>query len=531
MQVESYVTAIQSDTSLTAINNLYTDTSTTVPQMAWYIPQWHTGDCGLSWLSKHWYGAMGAQPNLYPSGGGTLTANIAGRVADGGNNGNEWTHGTYADGVRGGPGRSRAVRDLAFYESFAWDYELRHYWNYVTGFAHSGSVYNTETVLGQIQSTSQILSLSVPGFPDMNLNGQWNQNIALMRVFQIYPDFRANGGNTYGWPVREGGENGSNTVVERGGMSSGYATDSNFFMNPTAPATRYLRCWVDSACNTNIAPSLWGFWGVTSAGEVGPLLHNDPGFNRSTIPPSHINTSSATNAATCASLTGWPCPANFRGDVVISRGGPWAKTDTFLYYGSRVYWSDHDVPENGTLRIYKVGELIGTDSNPPNDAGSGVTNESVVGDMFQFGGSGSAQPGQQTGVYGASPIVRWASANHGSWNAAYGDKDSQYSYLCSDLSQAYTTRINYFLRCIFHMKPTGGEEIIAQLDTIATPSPTQMVAHIHYQQNGETGISAYKEGTTTCPGGCAALNANRAVQSMETGVADGDAKIRRRILG
>jgi hypothetical protein len=165
--------------------------------------------------------------------------------------------------------------------------------------------------------------------------------------------------------------------------------------------------------------------------------------------------------------------------------------------------------------------------------------------MMQFGGADSYANGNPE-IPDVAPIIRWASANHGTWNSAYGDQNSRYMYACSDLSGANVNNWRnplsfsnggYAQRCVVHFKKAGNDEFILQWDTakmdpVAYPSGLTggILAHIHYVQNGETTSvgSAYSEGHTSAPGGEAYLNANKtgsgttpAIQSLEDGGSDG----------
>jgi hypothetical protein len=122
-------------------------------------------------------------------------------------------------------------------------------------------------------------------------------------------------------------------------------------------------------------------------------------------------------------------------------------------------------------------------------------------------------------------IARWASANSGSWNTAYGDASSRYAYAMADLGGTYHTTYNRVHRHFIHFKKPGTEEILMQFDDIdLSNAPNQVEVHIHYPQNGETaatlgGGETYNEGNTTCPGtgGCAGLDSARLIVSLEDG--------------
>ena len=49
--------------------------------MLYIAHQWTSGDCGLSWLQKHWSGGVNSLPSLYLGGGGSETAETTVRAA------------------------------------------------------------------------------------------------------------------------------------------------------------------------------------------------------------------------------------------------------------------------------------------------------------------------------------------------------------------------------------------------------------------------------------------------------------------
>jgi hypothetical protein len=414
----------------------------------------------------------------------------------------------------------RAAFDLTLNQSAVFDYELQHYMAYGAGWLHSGALYSG-IVGGNLGITPWILSMSVPTFPSMDQAGGWLQDLPFYKMYNFYPDtqYFAGWGEDVVMPGRFGAQNGSPQLTPRTVVTGGYVIDPNFVFNPTSSGAQYLRDWL-----TNIPGySMWSYSGVQTELVGIAFLHNDPriGTMDYTTQP-HQYLFQSNSASVCASLTGWPCPANFRGDAAVSRTGFSSRADTFLRYESRTWWGDHDNPENGMLSVYKVGELLNTDQGIP---GAGVEGDdnTTIGDMLQFGGVKSTVGGSYTNTPGTTPITMWASANHGSWKTQYGDQASQFMWVCSNLAGAYTNAINYAQRCIAHLKPTSGAELIVQWDSVSVPSPTSIATHVHYTQNGETGVSAYPEGHTTCPGtgGCGSLNSSRSIQSLETGTNDG----------
>ena len=520
----SYVSAINSDTSLTVINSWHPATSTTIPSLVWFFPKWAPGDCGMFHRNKYWVGSFGSQPAVYPT-GGTLTAAIPGGAVptlatDGGNNTATWAASHVVLDLATAADDPRAIRDLAWAQSFGFDYELRHYMNYGSPM-HSGSAYTYANTMRGVHQFAEQLAISIPTYPSMDLTGPWVMNASISKMFMVYPD--NDGGVTE--ITRYGTETNNNTSTYSGRYLTvtGVTLDPVFNWAPTSSNARYFRNFLE-----RVQPySLWGYQGVTDDYQYLDVIHNDPRVVSSdyTVQPTQY-AFKANSSARCASLTGWPCPPLFRGDVVVSRTSWTDKAATSMYYGSRTWWGDHDNPENGTLRIYKVGELVMTDYYPPGgQAASGNPDQTSMGDMIQFGGAASMVGGIFTQTAGITPITRWASGNHGTWDPAYGDQNSRYAYVCSDLSGVYLTPMNHALRCVSHFKKAGTDEFIVQHDDVdVTGHPIAIETHIHYNQNGEAATPfTYSEGDTTCPGsgGCLSLNTNRAVQSLEDGGTNG----------
>jgi hypothetical protein len=543
---QSYVSAITDDTHLTVINNAGV-TATSTPSILWYVPQWKTGDCGLISLSKLQLVYPGAPSLLYPKQGGWYANNgSAQQPFYGGNWWGSYGYGHMVLDFQLAPFDFRAVKDLAQIQSFVFDYYVGHYMNYITGPAHSGSSYDEGIILDDARTNAQILAMSIPTFPAMDLTGAWVTQPAIWRMYEPLPDIRYTGdSSTYPyafWHTRYGTEQSYNPLVASTGPTGAIANDNVFTLAPTSAASTYYRNWLETSMNAK-GTGEFSMWGPHSAGQsniVFGFLWHDPriasiGY---TVQP-HQYLFQTSSHATAAALTGEAYPLTERGDAVISRQDWTTLTGSHLYYGSRSYWWDHDANENGTLRLYKVGELLNIDTYyPGSPAQVQYPPETIMGDMMMFdteannysGGtwSGNLQQGDWSGTPtpGSSPIVRWASANHGSWDTAYGDQASKSMLACSDLTGAYTLSLNYALRCIAHFKAPGADEFIMQFDTASPTSPIAITTHVHYPQNGEASSgAAYPKGHTTCPGtgGCGSLNTSRLVQELETGVADGHA--------
>jgi hypothetical protein len=233
-------------------------------------------------------------------------------------------------------------------------------------------------------------------------------------------------------------------------------------------------------------------------------------------------------------MMGLSCPETHRADAVISRTGWTNKTDTHVLFLADSFWNDHNIPEGGSLRLYKVGHLLNSDSAPPGAGTAGSLASDIYDTMPLFGGASSVNTGElQNLVPATSFISRWASGNSGSWDTAYGDAGSRYAYAMADLSGSYTRTYNRVQRHFAHFKKAGTEEVLMQFDDIdASNAPTSVEVHIHYPQNGETagqlgGGETYNEGNTTCPGGCGSLDTTRLIVSLEDGGTNGQDPVRK----
>lgn len=523
----SYVSVINSDTSLTVINGAATAASST-PSLLWYLQKWQTGDCGVIQEEKHWPGYPGIQPKVY-TGGGTLMITASGNIVEDSNNVNTLVAGHLMLDLAVAPDDQRAINDAAYVESFGFDYNLRHLMNYGTGFTHSGAAYTPARIFTDMNNFVITLG-NVPGFPSMGQTTPWMQNQSLYKMFGTLPDIRDGLVTSMGWGTDNQNCTAAPQISARILCATGYLLDPTFYYNPTSLNAQYLANWMQTI--TPASPQIWNHTGAAvDYFAAAPLLRIDPRQPSSdyTAQP-HQRLFQESSYATCASLTNWPCPQTFRGDAVISRGGAWTdKTSTFLYFGNRAFYGDHDNPSPGMVTIYKVGELLARDHYPPWDSdSSGSPDDSAVAQSLRFGNANHFKLGAFANPItpGITPIVRWASGNHGSWDTAYGDQNSTYSYTCADLAGGYTVTIDHAIRCMIHLKKPGTEEIIAQADDVdVTSAPTPVETHFNYTQTGETATigltfpSSYTEGSTTCPGsgGCASLNTNRTIFEAEDG--------------
>ena len=540
---ESYVSVINSDTSMTVINSSSSVASTSVPSIVWILHQWQPGDCGLRWAQNHWGGAMGASPSLYPPNGGVLSAvQITGTVPQtptlGGNNGYTRTAAWTALNLELVDDDARAIPALAESESQFWDWHMRLTWNYSTGLEHSGAAYSFGRVELDGQRGVFALAQSVPALASgMDLTGNWVSQVPMMQMYATYPDRRWDGYHFDPWPTRWGASTAVNAINGSYSAAS-WQTQPSFYWLPNDIRTQYFFKFASTFCcvfhGTDLNP--WAdIWDQGSAWFG--LMAVDPRITGAdyTVQPNQYAFVNSSAATACAN-TGWSCPASTRADGVISHTG-WGSlaspnlTATQVFFDARSFVGDHDAQEMGSLRIYKVGHLLNMDNNPP---GNGIeqSDTTTIDTVPRLGGRTATQSMQgppTTNNPAASNITRWASASHGTWDMSYGDANSRYAYAMADLTGAYLNPPNRAQRHMIHFKKPGTEEIVIQFDDIdVSNTPTQVETHIHYAQNGETNIDGYNEGNTTCPGngGCSALNSSRLIQSMEDGNSDGRDPVR-----
>lgn len=519
---ESYVSAVNADASLTVISPTNVLANAT-PSILWWNTQWRTGDCGLGWLQKHWVGYMGAVTALYPVRGGQTSDPISGPYI-GQNNGNTWVAGHLAMDFAAAADDPRALRDLAAIHTAWFDYFLRWGLHYFTGFAADGSYYSfgrdTIDAPDAAWLVQNALAGAVPAYPSMDTSGNWIKGVTLLRMYLPYPDLRWDPGvgMNVAWPARFGAQTGQNQIEGNSQLGAAWILDHGFAFAPGAPATQYLKNWLG-------AHDLASQYRIESGYAVQALLKLDPrivSLDYTAQPHQYLFT--ATSQPVCAALTGWPCPSTFRGDGVISRTGWTTSTDTHVMFEARAYWGGHDTPEIGSLRVYKAGALLDSDSLP---AGAGIETYDTtrLDTAIEFGGANSIYGGQSLNAPATANIIRWASANHGAWDTAYGDQNSTYAYALADLSGAYQTTYNRVQRHFIHFKKPGTEEILVQFDDVdATNAPTALRTQVHYPQNGELASAGadYDEGQTTCPGpnGCSGLNVDRLILEQENGGSD-----------
>lgn len=526
--IGSYVVTTSSDTSLVVRNSSGITASTTVPQIVYIAHQWKTGDVGLAWLACFWAGGISCQPNPF-NGGGDLTANLGPPLynVDSGNNAGVWFSNRIPLGIVLCPYYPGACTDLTTEQTWAWDYWFAQYWTYISGFSHSGGAYDLETIMAPFQGTPVSVQWGIPTYPDMNLHGQWMQDILRMKMYSIFPDFEFYGGSSA--PVfviqRRGDYTGvASFMAFNLGTAANYLSDLNFVINPTLSATKYFRSFLGgcgAGCNPYLTTPYWGL--QVQQDGIGPVLYND---NRQphldfTAQPHQYHFGDYTNYAVAKALTGLDRGVTFRGDGIVSLTG-WGGCQDYLFSGYRTWWSDHDHPQNGMLRAYSCGDLLGNDSNLPSDSQNSAPqdNEAVYGDTTVIGGVYSFQGGFSNNTPAESPVIQWWCQNRGTWDCPYGDQNSQAAAWAADMHSAYTDTFTTFVDRVIDSKATGADHVFLHIVSVVQPVANTVAKHVHMMQTPSVTQASYPTGTTSCPGsgGCASLNTNgRIVKEVEDG--------------
>lgn len=545
---ECYVTAVTDDTHLVVTVNSpsvqeVADRIGTSSRTLWIARKWAIGDAGVNWVQKHWIASPGAQPVTYPAQGGDATGWNYGGVREpavGSNNGilNAFAH--MAMGITAAQyGDHRGVEDAARHETYGFDYELSHYMRYLTGPGHSGAYYSFGVIYGMGFLAEEMAS--IPGFPAMDWT--WLMNTATWSQYSLYPDLNnTSSGGTFdprtGTLMGYASETGNGAVLQPGNSAQGQLFAPIFSVAPTSDQAKYARHWLSNSTSLDM-------WTASAASsnylEPRALIHNPNNipsldYKNQPLQFAFLKGSQATGCA----LTGWVCDPDISGNSVISRTSWSDRSAGLLYFGARTYAGDHDMPQNGDLWYYQVGGLLNGDAATGLYIG-GKFDFTAHGGMPRFGNDSHLSPSPETldsngqPSFGKSPMTQWYSDNHGTWDTQYGDKDGNFVWSCANLIPAYVgITIDRARKCVaefkdFSVNGNTGEHIFAQWDSIATTTtPMSVETHVHYVQNGQGTMGtisccmSYTEGNTTCPGagGCASINTNRAVQSLQDGSTD-----------
>jgi len=537
----SYVTAINSDTSLSVLNMNCTSARST-PKMLWYLHSWQAGDAGFKWYGNHWQGAFG-KPVAHPaSGGGLLHCSSApSGVCFGANNDVLYSMSRAGLAMALAPYDPRAVEDIGLAGGYASDFMLSYFANYFAGQMQPGGQYSLG-VLYAYGFMAQRLFAPFTGFPANDT--AFAKSGAQYKLYSLLPDMNWNAPTPRPTPMAFGNQSSQLQIDSGSAMIQAYGLDPIFGLAPFSTEAKQLAYFMGpqwSAWNSNVAHRL-KFDGIAA-------LHNDP--RTLTAATSYLSAPlqrifNASNAGVCTSLLGTSgpyCPPAMKSGSFISRTTwtdplatpPTGRTGTLTYFGARtMVVNDHDSPQCGVTYISKVGQLIGLDGTGSNSLLDTSTDLDFVringtGTNRNFGLIASANNGLPAISF--CPVTHWYQNNHGSLDPAYGDQSSKTVYGCAALHGAYFPgTIDFGSRCVADLKDTAlnggtGEQVIVQktlVDSATTSQPIE--TYIHYSQNRQTYDGAetvgdtYNEGDTTCPGGCENINTNRIIQSVEDGV-------------
>ena len=529
------VVSVQDDTHMTVINagnNFYASTS--VFTEAWRIQKFvggPGGSCGRLVANEHWMGAAFAPSTMYlPSGSGLSGTNFP---MDSSNNQITMIEARFIMGFAMADDDPRALADVERCQWWYFDTIFKFTMNYFTGYTQSGSVYGPTRVLRDHTMLLWSLTRAVPTFPDMDL-ATWWKGPTLQKMYNPPPDYKGGSSWTFGYGASNGQPSSSFPLNQPYSSPNGsdYITDGGTIFAPTAQSSRFLTNWL--AVNENMAYRYRQIDPWDSHIAVMAVDPRNPQSDYTTQPKQYLFQKTAHDR--CVSLTGWPCPIYLRGDAVISRTD-WAPRTaptcgTVAQFQARTLWNDHDNYQAGTLHVYKCGYLLGNDFFPPGQDEEGV-DDTYLDSVPNIGGFHNTrhQPaafhgqGDNNGTTAAYAFIsRWYSGNHGTWDRAYGDQDSKAVYAMANMSGYWTTHYNHVLKGFAHFKKPGTvEAVVEHLDMDIANAPASIQVGLHYTQNGEQpggdhlDATDYNEGDTTCPGGCANVNANRVILSRQSG--------------
>jgi hypothetical protein len=323
--------------------------------------------------------------------------------------------------------------------------------------------------------------------------------------------------------------------------------DSAFWFSPKDTTTAYFRNWAINALggNGSILDDLGSDFAAIGSLCIDPRAGGSGSVDYSSQPHQYLF--AKTNQAQVMGLSGVGAPASLpsvNGLAFVSRTG-WGNyggshtTDSLLLHRVAGFAGDYD-NLGAETKVYKMGMLIGVDSYV--DAGVSANGDlSVVGSAVRFGDPDSPWNEFKYDQYaapdapGGTALLRWSSANHGSWPQAYGDQSSTYAHMCADSAGSYRADSTYnwhvasAMRCLTDFKRDGWDQFVVEQDEVfldvGHSEPIQRA--IHYPQNGMTSPSPdqpYPTGTTICVDSsgaqvaCSLLSSSVRIMSTEDGM-------------
>ena len=249
-EVESYITAIISDTSLAVINagSVSAGVSIVTPTILWIARQWQAGDCGLKWAQSFWNNAP-SLPSLYGANGaaGGQVMGYAGNAGapllvprTGENKMFSYTAAWMLLDLALADDDPRAITHLAMDEEIWWDYTLNYELSYASGFDESGAGYSYGREKQFTPYSLTAIENSVPSFalPDFTA---WAYGDAMQKMYGTYPDVRYSPGYGLhvGWPDRWGSDNYDNELSPGSLTSNSFQNSMAMQFFPNAAQSQY----------------------------------------------------------------------------------------------------------------------------------------------------------------------------------------------------------------------------------------------------------------------------------------------------
>ncbi len=513
-----YVAAINSDTALTVIKGVRSETMSATPKMLMYIPRWKMGDCGLADLMLYGWG-FGTQPIQRPPYGGYMTIGGGDGLTPSWGSNNKPIQARSYMAVAAAMADDDPVQAADVYtlgQSWWFDYELPFQWMFWTPVLNEGPNYSFGNSMMK-GWYPLLLHRVLEGFPMPPVSSTYWTNYGLVKMFYPKPD-RASG---VLWNTAWGGD-GTDQALSRVGAGAAHLmiADQGFVWQPFATSSGYLRNWTA----TNLDNGYWGNVGATRwmYYDLDPRI---PSIDYTVQPRQYFFTN--VERPGCSATTGRDCGYFGRADTVISRTGWTDREASLVTFHGRPYTGAYDCPQMGDLWLYKAGWLLGNDFSGP--AGQCAPYSTSTGlttweSGFEFNGADSVTPTNGLGLtLVGSAITRWYSGNRGGWSKFYGDRDSRVAYAMADLADAYKPTYNRVWRHMVHFK--SGAEVLVQFDDVDTsnqPTTAGIRSQVHFSQNGEAATSnsgtlvEYAEGTTICQG-CTGTNPTGYVREQESG--------------
>lgn len=514
-QIGSYVTAVNSDTSLTVING-DSVTSTSTPSMTYISHPWGTGDCGYPWVQNHWQASVGVQPVQYPPQAGEVNRNPDGTAGIGGNNGYSLAGNYMSWWMAAADDDSRAAANIARYSNIPVDNYITYSLGISTGITQSGTNYGLSVTSIGLARMLWMLSKQVVGYPSLDTAGPSIQGVQSMKMYTLHPDspFYMTGGHVKFFSLF--GSNTSNYFPNTLNTAA-IANDHGIAFNPLVTNSKYTKYFLDNVLGLNNYSSA----GSGDVVEMSIKLHPaSPSLNYNVLPTQYLFRD--TSYATAVSSFGYPFPSTWHMDAFVSRTGWNSASDTHLWFRASPFIGDHDVRQPGDLQLYKAGWLLANDivvsGDGPNESIQPATTHEPI---LELTGANTLKPGYGTiGVSGAAlaNITKWSGSN------PYGDSSSRYACALSTVAGAYTTTLTRAEKTVCDLKATGMIQTLVTFMDVASPSPIQIRDQWFYTQSGQTTAAVpeviYNEGDTSCPGlgGCGAVNTNREVLEQEDGL-------------